>query len=224
MAKRSRSISKNKIRNLAQYKNMDQEEFDRVFDERFSEPKKESFSSPLDKENKIKEIINNLGKDYDLSDMKVNDLSQLNHYASLIIQLEDIEEEIEEQKDRGIDQTNITIIEKLNQMASRLRGDISSIFQDLGISRKFRKSENEQSVIDALTDIKNRARRYIEGKMVYVFCPKCRMLLFTGWVHYKEKNSNLLKCTCGKCGETFTEDLGRLYETDHKNLKDVLIP
>lgn len=222
--KRHTVPNKAKMRNLVQYKDKTDEEFDQIFEDKYGGTENTLTLSADEKEEMIKRKIEALGKDYDLSDMKVNDLAQLRNYASVTIQLEDVETEIAEIIDEGITQSNIATFEKLNSVASKLRGDVSSIFQDLGINRKHRKSQNEQSVIDAITDIKRRAKKFIEGKMVYVFCPECRMLLATAWVHYKEPKASLLTCECQHCSHKVTVDLGSLYETNHKNLEDVLIP
>lgn len=223
MSKRTTRPSKARMRNLVQFKDLSDDDFEEVFEEKYGSEKLVPFN-PVEKKTRIEDVIKELGKDYDLSDMKANDLAQLRNYASLTLQLAELEDKIDEIQEKGIETYDVVPYEKLNNVASKVRSDISSIFQDLGINRKHRKSQNEQSVIDAITDIRRRAKKFIEGKMVYVFCPKCRMLLTTAWVHYKTEGANKLTCTCEHCGNVFTEDLGKLYETNHKNLEDVLIP
>lgn len=223
--KRHTLPNKAKLRNLVQYKDMDDEAFEQVFQTKFVEEKSERLRVDVDeKQARIDRKLEELGKDYDLTDMKSNDMAQLINYASVAIQLDDVEGEIEQIVQEGITQVNVAVFEKLNTVASKLRSDISSIFQDLGINRKHRKSQNEQSVIDAITDIKKRAKKYLEGKMVYVFCPNCRTLLLTAWVHFKQKDANVVKCNCERCGNSFSQDLGDLYSKGHRNLEDVLLP
>jgi hypothetical protein len=110
--------------------------------------------------------------------------------------------------EQGITSETVYIFEKVNKVMSELRRDISDFQDDLKITRKARKSDTETSVIAYIENLKEKAKRFTESKMMYIFCPKCRTLLGTVWFLYPEEN-NSVSLTCGRkldgvpCGSKF---------------------
>ena len=98
---------------------------------------------------------------------------------------------------------------------SDLRADISKFQLDLNITRKVRKSDQDVSVMAYIEGLKDKAKKFYENKMGYIFC-ECGMLLGTVWTQYpNEANTIRVKCgrvledgkTCGKVTTITTKEL-----------------
>lgn len=220
MNKRLVAPDKRKLRNLVQYRDMTDEEFNEVFEERFEIP----YIQESDIEEAVEQKIKELGYDYDLNDMKINDRNLLRLLALAEIQLEYIERSlfiIRQEETYTID--NVTLVEKLNRIASGLRSDINSISDSLAISRKERRKDQETSVQDALDKLREKAKRYAERTMVYVFCPKCKLLLLSAWLQAGEKETKV-DTKCPRCETKVDLVLEDLYKTGNKNLEEIKLP
>jgi hypothetical protein len=223
-------MSPKSLRNLPQYKSLSDDEFLEVINAR----KEEYDSMPLgdDFEERIKNKIEELTEDYDLSDMKSNDLLILRALAQSLISLEDFElMAYEERQDIGND--NIMTIDKVQKIISDLRRDVSNQQTDLKISRKVRKSDDREDVIQTVTSLKDKAEQFYKQKMAYIVCPKCDMLLATIWVQYPEAD-NLLTFECNRrkggrepeilCNHKFTVDTRGLWATKEVSNKPEVLP
>jgi hypothetical protein len=210
--------NKAKMRNLKQYKDLTDEDFDDVWEDR----EVALAISPEVLEKQIKEKIAELSNDYDMDDMKSNDKISIRALVLAQIQLEDLEQ-VAFSLRQEVDNQSIQVLEKVNKILTALRNDISSISNDLQLTRKVRKQSREASVIDALADLKAKARKFYKQKMLYVFCPECKMLLGTIWLQYSDEET-ILTLKCKRCGKELKQELTKLYETDNKNLDDVVIP
>lgn len=211
--------NKKKIRNLVQYRDMTDDEFDKVWGEMILE----TSVSPEMLEARVKEKLDDLAIDYDMEDMKINDMEQLRSLALAQIQLDDLEQTAWVVR-QNTDSTSVQILEKINRILSGLRDDISKISSDLQLTRKIRKQSKESSVIDAINDLRGKARQFYRERMLYVFCPECKMLLATLWLNYSSEEYNKLQLKCVRCKHKFTQDLAPLYKTDNKNIDDIVIP
>jgi hypothetical protein len=199
------AIKKESIRNLSQYKGMSDEEFDLYYENILLKDDKEI----IELRKRAKKKIDELGNDYDLTDLKYNDLMQLNDLASAMVTLETLQEVIYKEQKKGIDDDNIAFVEKLNRVTSSVRSDVSKIQGDLNLSRKIRKGEKEESVLEYIDKVRDYAKRRYEEVMSFVFCPECKMLLSTIWFLYPEQY-NEITMTCDrllsdgtKCGKIF---------------------
>lgn len=187
MAKQSR----NQVRNLAQYKNLTEEEFEEMWSDRQG-----SLSLSKDFEDKINKKIEEFSADYDIDDLKINDKETLRAFVQAIIALEDYERFIFDiRASKNISQANINVVDRVQKIMSDLRRDISKFQDDLNITRKIRKSDKESSVISYIANLKDQARQFYESKMSYIYCPKCNMLLATTWTLYP-LSDNKLSFTC----------------------------
>lgn len=220
MAKERRMVlpDKRKLRNLVQYKDLTDEEFEKVWEEKLQAIE----LSPEMLEKRVAEKLDELANDYDMADMKSNDMIQIRALALAQIQLEDLEQ-VAWQARQEVDYNSVQILDKVNRILSSLRDDISKISNDLQLTRKIRKQSRETSVIDAINDLREKARRFYKERMLYVFCPECRMLLCTLWLMYAD-GKNTLRLQCDRCNHKFTQELAPLYKTDNKNLEDVVLP
>lgn len=167
-------------------------------------------------EKRINSKMDEFAKDYDLDDLKINDTLSLRALIQSIIALEDLEQLMFKIRSDGISGDNVILLDKIGKEMSSLRGDISRFQDDLKITRKIRKSEQETSVINYLETLKQKAREYYDQKMMYILCPKCNLLLATVWTLYPEER-NKIELTCHRtledgstCGEkiiVYTKDL-----------------
>ncbi len=210
---------KRKMRNLVQYRDLTDEEFEAVM----GDMEAEKLLSPEVLEKRVDEKLEKLAEDYDMDDMKSNDMVQLRALVLAMIQLEDLELDVWRAR-QEITTTSVQVVEKLNKTISVLRDDISKISNDLQLTRKIRKQSRETSVLDAINDLRSKARVFYQERMLYVFCPNCKMLLSTLWLQYSSEEYNKLSLKCNRCNHKFTQDLTPLYKTDNKNLEDVILP
>lgn len=210
--------NKNRIRHLNQYKNLTNEEFDKVWQDEFVEPRK--LANTDDMELRVSMKLGDFENDYDLTDLKINDKIVLRQLVQAMIQLEDLETEAYKLREGGVGESDwMEDYKNLNAIMTALRKDISQMQADLNITRKIRKGDKETSVLSFLDDLKIKAKKFYESKMAYIFCPKCNMLLATIWVQYPELSGNKLQLVCGRhlengeiCGEKFTVSLKDLIE------------
>jgi len=221
--KRLVAPDKRKLRNLKQYKDMSDEEFDDIW-----EKKSSAIQFREDFEGRIEEVISRLSEDYALDDLNANDLMSIRHLAQAIITLEDYETlQFDLRLREGVDITNITLIKHVNDSMSKLRSDISDLQVDLNITRKVRASNNEQNVINIVEDLKQKARTFYEQKMSYIYCPNCGMLLSTIWNLYPY-NDNKITLTCGRkmdtgvtCDTKFSVTTKELLEKRGTNFEEI---
>jgi len=209
--KRASSYSKKRLRNLPQYKDMPEEELDALI-----ESKLLNITKHEDFEERIKDQIEEFGEDYDLEDLKANDLLTLRALAQAYIKLEDFENyDYDLRTNKELELDDMLDMDKLNNIMSKLRGDISKMQDDLQITKKARKGDTDATVLSELERLKKAASEFYEERMSYIFCPKCNMLLATIWVLYPEEKSNKITLKCDRkipisdneyeiCGHKFT--------------------
>ena len=185
--------SKGRMRSLKQYKDLTEEEFNRIWEDKIT-------GVELDKtfENRIKSKIDEITNDYDIEDLKANDRLTLRALAQALIQLEDLERYAYNRRIDGIVETDVLLMEKINNMISNLRKDISNMQTDLKITRKIRKGDKEQTLITYLEDLKLRAKEFYSQKMSYIWCSNCKMLLGTVWSLYPEEKNNRIQLVCNR--------------------------
>lgn len=212
--------SKTRMRNLVQYQDMSDEEFEEVWQEYVGDYE----ISPERLEEKLQEKWEDLAQDYDLTDMKANDLSQLRNLLLSQIQLEELELTAFALRKDADDPSVVQILDKISSIQTRLVKNISDISGDLQLTRKIRKQSKEASVVLAIQDLKEKAEIFYKEKMLYIFCPECNMLLSTIWLNYAEHKFNKMSLKCERCGHTFTQELAPLYETKNTNKPNLELP
>lgn len=222
--RRGKSRNKNKMRNLAQFRDMSDEEFDKLMEE-----KETVIATSRDLEKKIEEKVAQFSQDYDISDLKINDREILRGLMQAIISLEAYEQFLFKLRADGVNPDNIIVIEKLQKVVSDIRKSISDYQNDLAITRKSRKSDQQTSVVAYIDDLKEKAREFIESRHSFIFCPKCNTLLGTIWTLYprNEENKVLLYCEHdlgeGKiCGAKIVVSTKELIENRGTNNRDVM--
>lgn len=219
--------NRNKMRNLKQYKDLDDSEFEDILTKRET-----LLGRAADFEKRINLKLEEFENDYDLSELKVNDKLSLRALIQDYLALEDYEQIAFELRSAGVDLNSIIEFEKLNNMMSSLRSDIIKLQTDLGISRKARRGDQETTVLAELDKLKARAREFYAEKMFYVYCPKCNSLLSTTWFLYPDEKGNKLQLVCrqkdkagNECGEKFaisSKELLDMRGSNSVNIPEVL--
>jgi len=178
-------------RNLVQYKDLSDEQFDKLME-------KKTMGGEVSKsfEDRILKKLEEYAEDYDLSDLKINDRDTLRALIQAQLALEDHEQYMYLVRSQGISDSSSFANEKLGKFMSDLRSDISKFQQDLNITRKVRKSDQDVSVLAYIEGLKDKAKKFYQSKMGYIFCEKCNMLLSTVWSLYAEEDRNKLSFVC----------------------------
>jgi hypothetical protein len=209
-------------RNLPQYKNMSEDDFEELM------LKKEDDVKPSQEfEKRIELKLKKFTEDYDISDMKMNDHETLRALIQALISLEDYEQIVYKFRKEGITDDTIVKLDKVNKVMSDLRRDISSLQNDLKITRKIRKSDQETSLINYIDSLKEKAKKFHELKEQYIFCPKCKMLLGTIWTQYPEQQ-NKIELICkrevdgGVCNTVVKVTTKQMLETKSSNKPEIM--
>jgi hypothetical protein len=211
------------LRNLRQYKDLSDDQFYELM------ARKDLDLAPVKEfEDRIARKIAEFGEDYDLSDMKFNDKETLRALAQVMITLEDMETFSYKLRSLGINEESLLLYDKVSNQLKNLRSDISSLQDTLKISRKVRKGDKEESVINFIDDLKDKAKRFYESKMSYIFCPECSMLLGTIWTLYPN-SKNKISLTCGrildnghKCNAVVTVTTKELLDKRGSNKPEIM--
>jgi hypothetical protein len=217
---------KRKMRNLIQYRDMSDEDFDKVFARKVL-----NVTPSVEFEKRIEKKLVEFEKDYELNDLKINDMDTLRALVQAQIALEDYEQFLFKERANTVSLDNIVLIDKIQKVMSDLRSDISSFQNDLKITRKFRKSDQETSIISFIDSLKAKAKKFSESKMSYVYCDRCNMLVATIWTLYPTESKNKLRFVCNRptengetgeiCGQVMNVSTKELFEnggTNHPEL------
>ena len=185
------SKNKRSLRNLTQYRNMTDAEFEEI------QAKKE-FDAEPDKmwEDRIKRKMDEFSKDYDLDDMKINDLYSLRALCAAILRLEDYDSKIGKLMRQDANEFTLGDIRTLSEQQKGLRDSISKLQDDLKISRKVRKSDKEETAEKTIAELQRKAKKFYTQKMMWIICPKCNTVLATAWFLYPEEGGNSIKVKC----------------------------
>jgi hypothetical protein len=212
------SPTRKKVRNLKQYRDLSDEEFEKEF----LKLSAERTYDEVDLEEQIDEKLKDFGEDYDLSDMKINDRLVLRNLIIAIITLEELEETFASMR-TDISEGNMLMVDRLAGVMSKLRKDISDMQNDLKLTRKIRKEGREESFLAWMDKMKERAAEFYREKSLSIFCPDCRMMLSSVWLIYPE-GDNKISLHCKRCDSFVEVELKYLYDTDNVNLDDVALP
>lgn len=213
-----------RTRNLVQYRHLSDDEFYRAM-----EKKKMGVEANPVFEERINKKLKEFENDYDLSDLKINDRDLLRALIQKQLTLEDYEQYLfKRRSEEGINDDQLAAVDKLQKAMSDLTSDISKIQNDLMITRRVRKSDQDASVMAYLDGLKEKAKRFYESKMSYIFCEKCNMLLGTLWTLYPEDERNKIALIChrkmadgSECGHKNIVDTKTLLESRGTNKVDI---
>ena len=203
MAKKKMSPAQ--LRNLPQYKEYTDEQLDLVAYQ---------VEHGGDFEGKVEDVLESFKRDYDLSNMSINDTISLAGLARLFVMIEETDDQISEEINN--DDTDWGMVGAMNRTATKFREDASRMQSDLNITRKARQGDEGQNVVDFLEDLKSRAKNFLKDRLSEVYCPKCNMLLAKVWCLYPDED-NVLHVVCGRDGCGYKFEVTSKYMTEHAN-------
>lgn len=209
---------KKKLRNLQQFAEMTDEEFDEYYNSLVEQTR----IDPQVQDEQIEEKLKEFESDYDLSDMKINDKLVLRNLIISLLSLEDLETKFAGLR-MDVSEETIVLLDKLSRVMASLRSDISSMQNDLKLTRKIRKEGQEENFMTWLDNTKRKAMKFYEQKMLYIFCTECKMLLANVWLLYPDEELNEIELHCKRCGHIVVEELAPLYKTKNRNIEDVAL-
>ncbi len=216
--------NKEKYRKLKQFSGMSDAEFDEYWERKLG-----GISPSSDFEARIKRKTEEFANDYDLDDLKINDRETLRALIQAIIALEDYEQMLFKMRTNpDIGNLDINVLDRLGNVMTNLRKDISKLQDDLKITRRTRKSDKEASVVSYIADLKAKARQFYEQRNMYILCPKCKILLATVWTLYPAEN-NTVTLVCHRkledgniCGTKIKVSTADMLNTKNTNVEGVL--
>lgn len=178
-------------------------------------------------EEKVQEVLESFEQNYDLSDMSANDMLELRNLAYYYVYLENLNKQIDDALRDGDTNT----VERLARTMERMQKSATDIQTNLAITRKQRKSDKEQDIVSAWEDLKSRAKKFLDDRVSYIYCPKCKMLLANVWFLYPKESKNVLRLKCNRiidsdsgeiCGNEFTVTSQFLVDNENRNISGVL--
>lgn len=182
-----------RMKHLKQYKDLSEEEFDNVITQ-----KALGLNVSEEFEKRIKKKLDEFEQDYDLSDLKINDRDALRALIQAHLTLEDYEQQLFKLRSGGLDGNMLDSLDRFQKAMSLLRADISKFQDDLNIKRKSRKADQDVSVQAYIDSLKEKAKKFYESKMGYIFCEKCNILLGTVWSLYPQEDKNKIVFVCNR--------------------------
>lgn len=158
---------------------------------------------------------------YELDDLnKANDLNTLQQLAQFEIIIEKIQKELSDMTDMGVDTKSV---KDLNTALRDAVNSYTNLQQTLGIDRKKRKSESEESVIGYIDKLKSQAKKMWDARLKTLKCGGCNLPLMKYYVYIPEKGDRgsilskehpveLIKYNvsveCPKCGKMVSVNEG----------------
>ena len=207
--------TKKQYRNLAQNRNLSEEEFELAW-QRFTE--KKELESKID-ESRIEEIMNQFEQEYDLTGMNINDKISLEQIAKITAMLDLVGDLLNQALLEG----ETTRSQKFTSINKDLTATLSSLQDDLGITRKSRQAAAGESLDDYLPEIQKKARSFLKERLAYIYCPKCNMLVANAWfANWDNHNELHLVCPRESCQHQFTVTSKELSKKRNKNVEGVL--
>jgi len=215
MAKRQMTIAQ--LRNLPQYRGLTVEELEEV----------RTKVIEGDTSHKVNKVLEDFEQNYDLSDMTANDMLDLRNLAQYYVYLDTLNTKI----DAALLDDTPTDVDRLIRITEKIQGTVGNLQTSLAITRKQRKSDKEQDIVSAWEDLKIRAKKFLDDRVSYIYCPECRMLLANVWFLYPDEGRNALRLKCNRildadsdevCNHEFTVTSKELKEKDNRNIEGVL--
>lgn len=156
---------------------------------------------------------------YEVDDLnRANDLSSLRQLAQYEIIIENMQGELASIKNSGSD------TKRIKDLSTALRDAVNSytsLQTTLGIDRKKRQSDSEESVVSYIDKLKDQAKKFLDARFSVLRCSACNLPLMKYYIYIKEKGEigsieskkkpikNIkykLEVECPKCGKTVSID------------------
>lgn len=204
--------SKNRLRNLTQYKNLTDEEFDNVWADYQDQP-------DIDSDYKVEKIMEDLARNYDIRDQYANDTLSLRELANLYVSLEALNHVEKQMMSDG----NYSQVNNIARIRNDYIKNASQLQNDLNITRKARQSDDGETLDTYLPSILKKARNFLDQKLAYIYCPECKMLCGNcWWTNWEVSNTMDVTCPRLECNHKFRVTSLYLAEHNNKNVDGVL--
>lgn len=206
------------LRNLRQYQDADSTQLEQVI---------QGISFDNDDEKRVYDYIAKMSEQYDVSEMNENDSAALKDLATISIRIQDLDQVL---RNKLVNRESVdwSEIHWITDILTDLRKSRQQIEESLNITRKARQGAESASVVDAIESYKLRAKKLLEERLSYIYCPKCKLLVANVWM-LSPGAGNSFTFTCprdlgeGKtCGHKFSITGTELMEKKNKNIEDVL--
>lgn len=203
--------NKSKMRNLVQYRNMSDEEFNSVWETYSNKPE-------VDVDSRTEKIMTDLSLNYDLRDMNVNDTLALRELAKTFVLLDDIG--LMEQS--AFEDGELSKLSTLSKIKKEYLENVSKLQNDLNIARKNRQGDVE-ALESYLPSILKKAKNFLDARLAYIYCPECHMLVANAWFNnWNLENKIELTCPREECNHRFDVTSQYLAANRNKNVEGVL--
>lgn len=209
------------LKNLKQYQNSTPEDIEAVI--------QGTAINTRDQE-RITEYISKMSEQYDVEEMNENDSTALRDLATVSIRIQDLDQVLRSKmdNDKNPDGVDWSTVHWITDILTDLRKSRQQIEESLNITRKARQGAEQTSVVDAIESYKAKAKKLLEERLSYIYCPKCKLLVGNVWM-LSPYAGNSFTFTCprdlgdGKvCGNKFTVTGSDLMSKKNKNVDDVL--
>lgn len=133
----------------------------------------------------IQEKLDQYLKEYDLDDMNTtNDMAALRQMCQLEVNMENLLKSISEIKKPSDSPQEYKALTTAYKDASRAWMDLQT---ELGINKKKRKSETDETPLSYIERLKKDAKKYMDRRLKKVICKDCGMLIAKYCVYVEEK-------------------------------------
>ena len=161
---------------------------------------------------KYNQYINKYKKEYAVDMNETNDVEALQALVRYMIQMERADELIMREQYGSADHR---ILKGLGDFQRSLQMNVNELQTQLGISRKQRKEKVHDDIPQYITQLKQKAKTFWDGKTVPVRCETCKIELARYWLNFPgdiEINGKMVKLTesvrfdftCYKCHQKVT--------------------
>lgn len=206
------------LKNLKQYQDADPIQLEQVI---------QGISVDNDDEKRVYDYIARMSEQYDVNEMNENDSAALKDLATISIRIQDLDQ-ILRNKMSNRDTVDWSEVHWITDILTDLRKSRQQIEESLNITRKARQGAESASVVDAIESYKFRAKKLLQERLSYIYCPKCKLLVGNVWMLSPE-SGNSFTFTCprnlgeGKtCGHRFSVTGTELMAKKNKNIEDTL--
>lgn len=133
----------------------------------------------------LEKKLNTYLETYELDDLnKANDLASLRQLAQFEIIIENLQEELASIKKVGTD------TKKIKDLNTALRDAVNSytnLQTTLGVDRRKRVSEAEESVISYIDKLKDQAKKVLTARLKVLKCKECNLPIMKYYIYVTEK-------------------------------------
>ncbi len=138
----------------------------------------------------LQEKIDRYLEEYELDDLnQANDMAALTQMCQLELNIEKIQEALDGLDYKGGKGKEVDS-KKIRELHSALRDanqNWVTLQQELGINRKKRKSDSEESPLQYIDRLQTQAKKFLDSRLTTFICPNCGQVLGKYFFYVTEK-------------------------------------